>query len=66
MSINDYRESWAWVHFLLHGPADFERVLPSYLRAIQSGEPPGPLSGLLRRVDANPARRLTSHHKNWK
>ena len=66
MSVNDYRESWAWVHFLLHGSSDFERVLPAYLHSIESGEPPGPLSGHLRRVDANPARRLTSHHKNWK
>lgn len=66
MAVNDYRESWSWVHFLLHGPAEFERVLPKYLQAIESGEPPGPLSGHLRKVDANPARRCTSHHKNWK
>ena len=66
MAVNDYRESWSWVHFLLHGPADFERVLPSYLQEIESGAPPGPLSGHLRRVDANSARRLVSHHKNWK
>ncbi len=66
MNQDDYRESWAWVHFLLHGPADVQQVLPKYLQSIQSGEPPGPLSKTLFAQDPNASRRLVSHFKSWK
>lgn len=66
MNQDDYRESWAWVHYLLHGPADVQSVLPEYLRSIQSGEPPGPLSKTLSAKDPNASRRLVSHFKSWK
>ncbi len=41
MTTRDYRESWAWVHFLLHGPPAAQRALADYLVAIQRNRPPG-------------------------
>ena len=45
----DYRESWAWVHFLMHGPPTARRALRDYLAAIRTGPPPGPFSAWLEK-----------------
>ncbi len=45
----DYRESWAWVHYLLHGSPDLKGVFYEYLQELKSGRNPGPLSA---RIDA--------------
>lgn len=37
MSGYDYRYSWAWVHFMLHGPEPAHRVLVKYLASIERG-----------------------------
>lgn len=66
MSAADYREAWAWVHTLLHGSPAETAAIQRYLQAIQSGEPPGPLSGQLMKLDANFGRRVSAHIKNWK
>ena len=66
MGQDDYRESWAWVHFLLHGPKEHQAVLAEYLKTIQNGEPPGPLSRSLFAKDPQAAARLVSHFKSWK
>lgn len=66
MSQEDYRESWAWVHFLLHGPDEVRRVLPDYLHSIQAGNPPGPLSKALDAKVSNAGRRMVGHLKAWK
>lgn len=66
MNQDDYRESWAWVHFLLHGPADVQNVLPDYLRSIQAGEPPGPLGKSLFAKDPGASRRMVGHLKSWR
>ena len=41
IATRDYRESWAWVHFLLHGPPAAQRALADYLVAIRQNRPPG-------------------------
>ncbi len=66
MSVADYREAWAWVHTLIHGSAEETAALQNYLEAIERGEPPGPLSAHLARLDKNFGRRVTTHIKNWK
>jgi hypothetical protein len=40
----DYQDSWAWVHFFLHGPDAARRLLNAYLRDIQRHVPPGRFS----------------------
>ncbi len=34
MQGDDYREAWAWVHFMLHGPPEAQRELVAYLRDV--------------------------------
>lgn len=62
----NYREAWAWIHFLLHGPEHGTVLLKRYLATIQSGRPPGPFSAYLRRIIPDPEANLTAHLKSWK
>lgn len=66
VSERDYRDAWAWTHFLLHGPENNQRLLTLYLQSIEAHTPPGPFSKQLQRVDPKAATRLTSHFKSWK
>jgi hypothetical protein len=43
MSPAEYRESWAWVHLMLRGPADGRPALLSYLQQLRVTPTPGPL-----------------------
>lgn len=62
----NYRESWAWVHFMLHGPPEANQLLRSYLRSIQQNQPPGALSGHLRQLYDSPSAAMLEHLKRWK
>ncbi len=44
MRQNEYRDSWAWVHFMLLGPPAAREELRAYLADIQHNTPPGRLS----------------------
>ena len=66
MTARNYRESWAWVHFLLHGPDAAHSTLTQYLGRVAAHDPPGPVSAQLHRIWASPERQLTSHIKSWK
>lgn len=66
LSRNDYRDSWAWVHFMLHGPAEARHELIQFLADLQANSPPGTLSGRLGRRLQNPRSRMAEHFKNWK
>lgn len=39
----DYREAWAWTHYMLHGSADTRQVLLNYLQELRTDPTPGPL-----------------------
>lgn len=43
MTPAEYRESWAWVHLMLRGPADGKSALLAYLQQLRSTASPGPL-----------------------
>ena len=66
MGADEYREAWAWAHFMLHGPPEVRQVLSDYLVDIQSGEEAGLLSERL--VEAMPQAeiRLVEHIRNWR
>ena len=66
VSLANYREAWAWVHFLLHGPPEATHLLQRYLLTIQAEQPPGPFSAHLRQIVPNPERSLTAHLNSWK
>src|SRR5207237_4299391 len=43
MTPAEYRESWAWVHLMLRGPADAKPALLAYLQQMRSTATPGPI-----------------------
>lgn len=47
MSPRDYRESWAWAHYLLNSPSEGKPALLAYLRDVHSTTNPQPLSARL-------------------
>ncbi len=49
MTPRDYRESWAWVHYLLHSTSENKAALLTYLYDIRNQEEPVPLSARLAR-----------------
>jgi hypothetical protein len=66
MGSREYQESWAWAHFMLHGPEDVRDVLLQYLAKIQKGEFAGPLSEQLHAVNGRtPEQRMLDHLDNW-
>lgn len=66
MSAEDYRDSWAWVHFLLHGPQEARQVLSNYLYDIRIGNPAGQLSERLAEEVPGVESLLANHFRSWK
>jgi len=62
---NDYRDSWAWVHFMLHGPAEARHELLRFLADLQASTPPGTLSRRLARRVPHLQSRLAEHFTTW-
>jgi hypothetical protein len=65
MDRNNYRDAWAWTHFLLHGGDDTRAVLRGYLHQLAAGEDPDQLSDHLRRRLGDPSARFTAHFRRW-
>jgi hypothetical protein len=63
MGRDDYLAAWSWTHFLLQGPPAGRDELASYVRALKSGGPTGPLSAPLRRQLPNLERLLDAHFR---
>lgn len=66
MSGRDYRDSWAWVHYLLHGPSESQQVLSNYLYDIRIGNPAGMLSERLAQNVPGVRSQMTRHFKTLK
>lgn len=65
MTRSRYRHAWAWVHFMLHGPAPAREELVKYLADIQSYNPPGRLSRRLKTRLPDLERQFIEHFRNW-
>jgi hypothetical protein len=65
MGPKEYRDSWAWVHFMLHGSPEAKDVLVKYLTDIQEGTPPGSLGDNLRKKIPDVERRVIEHFRTW-
>jgi hypothetical protein len=64
MGPEEYRQSWSWVHFMLHGPIEAQTVLADYLASISRHEPPKmPLSESLRIAIPDVERAFKSHFR---
>jgi uncharacterized protein DUF1570 len=59
----EYRDAWAWVHFMLHGPPAARDELRRYLSEIAEGNEPGRLSDRLRRRLPDLNRRMAEHFR---
>ena len=57
----EYRDAWAWVHFMLHGPEAAREELIAYLDAIQSDPEAEPLSRRLKRRLPDVERNIGRH-----
>lgn len=62
----EYRYSWAWAHFMLHGPLPVHRTLVRYLADIRRGNPPGTLSARLHQTTPQLKQQLVAHFKQWR
>jgi hypothetical protein len=60
----DYRYSWAWVHFMLHGPEAAHHALVGYLADLRRPSA-GRLSARLAGGVPNAPERLVQHFKYW-
>jgi hypothetical protein len=59
----EYRDAWAWVHFMLHGPREAQDELVRYLDELHAGSNPGKLSERLRRRLPDLNRRIAEHFR---
>ncbi len=64
MTPPEYRESWAWVHFMLHGSPEVKQVLLLYLKELRKNPNPGPLEPRLVAVLPNAPASLRRHLSN--
>lgn len=63
MDRGDYRHSWGWVHFMLHGPPEASDELGRFLRDLHSRTPPGHLSERLRARVPDLEQRFVTHFR---
>jgi len=62
----DYRDAWAWVHFMIHGPPAAQQVLREYLADVQAHKPPEKISTRLRRSIPRLDDQVSDHFIHWK
>lgn len=66
MGAAEYRQSWAWVHFMLHGSPEAQEELTRFLTDIRAQTPPGKLSDRLRARIPNLEQKFADHLRQWK
>jgi hypothetical protein len=64
MTPQRYRESWAWVHLLLHSSPEAKTVLLSYLQQLRGVRHPGPLLPKVQKLHDDPKQALRDHLRN--
>ena len=63
MGREEYRDAWAWTHFMLHGPREAGDELRRYLDDLSGDGEIGPLSERLRRRIPDLNRRVAEHFR---
>ena len=61
MNSPEYREAWAWTHWMLHGDARARQVLITYLHELKRNPNPGLLGPRLRAAVPNPEQAMLHH-----
>jgi hypothetical protein len=57
----EYREAWAWVHYMLKSDPAARKALLDYLQVLRTNPNPGPLLPRLREAAENPDQALAAH-----
>lgn len=57
----EYRDAWAWIHFLLEGTGEGPQILRNYLAELRNSRDVGPLSESVRRSLPHAERQLAQH-----
>ena len=63
MGRDEYRDAWAWVHFMLHGSPEARQELVAFLTEVQSNVDAEPLSRRLMRRMPDVERRIREHFR---
>ncbi len=66
MKSTEYRNAWAWVHYMLHGPAEAREELINYLADLQAGQPAGVLSRRLQHRLPRLERSFAEHFRRFR
>jgi hypothetical protein len=62
----EYRFSWAWVHFMLHGPVAAHRALVRQLADLGRGKSETQMSARLRAAIPQLDERMVQHFEKWR
>jgi hypothetical protein len=65
MSAVDYRNAWAWVHFMFHGPRAAHEELVDFVAEVAAGREPTPLSVRLRQRLPQLNQAFLHHFRTW-
>ncbi len=65
MSAVDYRNAWAWVHFMFHGPHEAHDELVRYVAELAAGRAPGELGPRLAQRLPDVEQRFVRHFRAW-
>lgn len=74
MDVKEYRESWAWVHFMIHDSPQTHQLLADYLFLLSehsrdtgsANAPPPRIAPSLRKTAKDPVAQFKKHFKTWK
>ena len=61
MNPAEYRESWAWVHLMLHSQPESRQALTDYLKQLRTTSSPGPIQPKLKNCFPDPNEALIAH-----
>jgi hypothetical protein len=61
MSPGEYREAWAWAHWMLRASPPARKELLAYLQELRSNPKPGPLQPRLARAVSTPSAAVEQH-----
>jgi hypothetical protein len=62
----EYRAAWSWVHFMLHGPRDAQRVLVEYLADMRNHRTSGNLNDRLHAAMPDLEKQYLKHFRSWR
>ena len=63
MGTEEYRDAWAWVHLMMHGPPEAQRPLLGFMADLNEHIPPQPLSARFASQRSDPEAMFEQHFR---